>query len=134
MVTERLSFRHRSRGRRAVRRPFLEGSNVCVHRSSPNSRPAQPPQIAATGGLAVAGALPAPVQHAFSQIGIGSDPHHSGSTETFDESSTTTLPDGTTVTSMPDGPTPTSVSDNHGGNVSGVAHDSWHHDSSSHDS
>jgi hypothetical protein len=83
--------------------------------------------IAATGGLAVAGALPAPVQHAFSQIGIGSDPHHPSSTETVDDSSTTTVPDGTTVPSMPEsgngGTTPTSVNDNHGGNVSRIAHD-----------
>jgi hypothetical protein len=83
--------------------------------------------IAATGGLAVAGALPAPVQHALSQVGIGNDPHHPASTETIDESSTTTVPDGTTVTSMPDGPNggtpPTSMNNNHGRNISGVAHD-----------
>jgi len=84
--------------------------------------------MAATGGLAVAGALPAPVQHALSNVGIGQDSHHAThATEVNDEETSTTLAGDTTTTEPGDneGSTPTSVEsgDNHGGEVSGTAHD-----------
>jgi hypothetical protein len=82
--------------------------------------------MAATGGLAVAGALPAPVQHAFSDVGIGSDsPHHSTPPNSVG-SSTGTETDVTETTLPGDdngGETSTSIDGNHGSDVSGVAHD-----------
>jgi hypothetical protein len=78
--------------------------------------------VAATGGLAAANALPAPVQDAVSHLGIASGPH--------DNAPTVLAPDATTTTedssAIPPEVTPTSTSeptDNHGGEVSSVAHD-----------
>jgi hypothetical protein len=74
--------------------------------------------LAATGGLAVAHALPGPVQNAVSDLGIGAPANHkSRATSTPD--STTTL--GPTTTTVATNPTPTTA--NHGAVVSGVAHD-----------
>ena len=86
--------------------------------------------VAATGGLAAAGALPAPVQDAMSHIGVGgSAPTHKGAEPIGDvEESTTTTVD-TSVTTVPDSTTSTSVEpgddhpDNHGEDVSDTAHD-----------
>ena len=91
--------------------------------------------VAATGGLAVAHALPAPIQDAFSHIGVGAPAHHgdgSSGGETSGEAtttttvgSTTTVPDagGSTDTTVPGGTTTTGPGDNHGSQVSAVAHD-----------
>jgi hypothetical protein len=84
-----------------------------------------------TSGLAVANALPGPVQNVMAKVGIGDEeksaPHGAGnpvddpdstttpSEDQVDGSSTTTLPGATTTTA----PTPA----NHGSNVSGVARD-----------
>jgi hypothetical protein len=83
--------------------------------------------FAATGGLAVAGALPAPVQDAVSHIGVGEPAHHgkhhtAHTTAADDESTTTTtaVPGST----PPSDETSTTVEPrNHGEEVSGVAHD-----------
>ena len=84
--------------------------------------------FAASGGLAVAGALPAPVQDAISHIGIGastsSGHHHHSAVETSDSGDTTTTVDTTAPTSVPAAATPTTETENHGSEVSGVAHDS----------
>lgn len=82
--------------------------------------------MAATGGLAVAGALPAPVQHVFSAIGIGSDsPHHTDPPILVD-SSTETKHDDETGTTLPGGDnggtTVTSTTETPGTEVSGVTH------------
>jgi hypothetical protein len=90
--------------------------------------------FAATGGLAVAHALPAPVQDAVSHVGVGSPAHHSNkhsaiSRENAAEDSTTTTVDSTTT--VPDAtivpgvttPTTTEARDNHGAAVSEVAHE-----------
>jgi len=80
--------------------------------------------MAATSGLAVAGALPPPVQNALSHLGVGesSNHHHATTASETDDTTTTT----TTTTTVP-GETPTTVAkdhpDNHGDEVSGVAHD-----------
>jgi hypothetical protein len=71
---------------------------------------------AATGGLAVAQALPAPVQDLMSHIGAPSAHHDSGSASTDDATTTTS----TEVSNESTTPTTT---DNHGAIVSGVAHD-----------
>jgi hypothetical protein len=90
--------------------------------------------FAATGGLAVAHALPAPVQDAVSHVGVGSPAHHSNkhsaiSRETAAEDSTTTtvdstttVPDATTVPGVTS-PTTSEPRDNHGAAVSDVAHE-----------
>jgi hypothetical protein len=90
--------------------------------------------IAGTSGLAAAGALPAPVQNAFSDVGIGA-PHKSGgpkveTTAAADETSTTTtsIDDSSATTTVPEteSTTPTTVADhpdNHGDDASTVAHD-----------
>ena len=44
--------------------------------------------FAATGGLAVAGALPAPVQNAVSHIGVGKPTHHARTTTVEDDETT----------------------------------------------
>ncbi len=87
--------------------------------------------FAATGGLAVAHALPAPVQDAVSHVGVGSPAHHSNkhsaiSRETVEHSTTTTVDSTTTVpdaTTVPPVTTPTTSEprDNHGATVSDVA-------------
>ena len=74
--------------------------------------------IAATGGLAVAHALPAPVQDAVSQLGIGTSAHHGRhrgpnagrpvADPTTVDPTATTMPDTTTlptVTTIPEGTT-----------------------------
>jgi hypothetical protein len=66
--------------------------------------------FAATGGLAVAHALPAPVQNAVAEIGIGAPAHHHGHPGSDDPriavgATSTTVPEATTVP----GTTPTSV-------------------------
>ena len=80
---------------------------------------------AATGGLAVAGALPAPVQDAVSHIGVGKAAHDADESSVFDADETTTTTVEPTTTTVPDGTTPTSVEhpDNHGAEVSAVAHE-----------
>lgn len=83
---------------------------------------------AATGGLAVANALPAPVQDAASHLGIGAPAHHDDTASTGDDETTTTLESPTTTepddTKAPASPTPTTEAhDNHGSEVSTVAHD-----------
>jgi uncharacterized membrane protein YgcG len=84
--------------------------------------------VAATGGLAVAGALPAPVQDAVSHIGVGGPAPSGGTqvkkTEVANDESTTTTSVGGPSTTMPESTTPTTTGeDNHGGEVSDVAHD-----------
>jgi hypothetical protein len=86
--------------------------------------------VAATGGLAVAGALPAPVQDAVSHIGVGRPAHDSADkqdkkTNADDEQRTKTTKDDGSSTSVPGSLTsPTTAhKDNHGGDVSSVAHD-----------
>jgi len=76
--------------------------------------------VAATGGLAAAHALPAPVQEAVSHLGIGT-PLHSGSETPLVEDSSTS----TTASTMTTVPTPTTAEpvENHGGEVSAIAHD-----------
>ena len=82
--------------------------------------------VAATGGLAAANALPAPIQDAASHFGIAS-PHH-------DDHPTAFAPDATTTTTEDSSAIPPEVSpastneppDNHGGEVSGVAHETAH--------
>jgi hypothetical protein len=78
--------------------------------------------IAATGGLAVAHALPGPVQDAVSHLGIGASSHHKSELP-LTQGSTTTV--DTTTTTVPTDSTPTTAetTDNHGAVVSGVAHD-----------
>jgi hypothetical protein len=81
--------------------------------------------VAATGGLAVAGALPAPVQDAISHVGVGNGAHHSQKGTHGEpgagvgETTSTVDPTATTVP----GDTPTTADENHGGDVSDVAHD-----------
>jgi hypothetical protein len=80
--------------------------------------------LAATSGLAVAGALPPPIQNAMSHLGVG-EPSSGGPQHvtTASESDTTT----TTVTTVAGEVTTTTVVNthpaNHGGDVSAVAHD-----------
>ncbi len=74
--------------------------------------------LAATGGLAVAQALPGPVQNAVSDLGIGAPAHHKSATTSTVESTT---PLGPTTTTVATNPIPTTA--NHGAVVSGVAHD-----------
>ena len=69
--------------------------------------------VAATSGLAVAGALPAPVQDAVSHIGVG-NPHSHGKHDKNNN--------GHTTTTNGNGSSPT-TKDNHGADVSKVAHD-----------
>jgi hypothetical protein len=71
--------------------------------------------VAATGGLAAANALPAPIQHAASHLGIASG-HH-------DSAPTALVPDETTTTTDVSPTSTTEPADNHGGEVSAVAHD-----------
>jgi hypothetical protein len=76
--------------------------------------------IAATGGLAVAGALPGPVQNLVSHVGIASSSHGRSDSAPGLASSTTTSTEPTETTFS----TSTTVAeDNHGAVVSGVAHD-----------
>jgi hypothetical protein len=85
--------------------------------------------VAGTSGLAVAGALPAPVQNAFSTVGIGAPHHHdAGPVETRSEVEGSTISssidDSSTSTTVPDeGNTPAAVThpDNKGGVVSSEA-------------
>lgn len=79
---------------------------------------------AATGGLAAAHALPAPVENAVSHLGIGASSHDSHEPPSVEDSTTSTTVDST-ATTMPTDTTPTTAerSDNHGGEVSAVAHD-----------
>jgi hypothetical protein len=84
--------------------------------------------FAATSGLAVANALPAPVQDAASHLGIGAPAGHDDTATTADEETTTTIESPTTTepddTKAPAAPTPTTAAhDNHGSDVSTVAHD-----------
>ena len=84
--------------------------------------------FAATGGLAVAHALPAPVQDAASHLGIGAPAHHDDSVSKADDETTTTVESPTTTepgdTNAPAAPKPkTDTHDNHGSEVSKVAHD-----------
>jgi hypothetical protein len=80
--------------------------------------------VAATSGLAVAGALPAPVQNALSHIGVG-NPHdprikHVTTSKTNHDDKTTKgngSPKNVTRSST------TAQTDNHGGDVSNDAHD-----------
>jgi len=80
---------------------------------------------AATGGLAVAQALPAPVQDLISHIGIGPSAHDGSDSASPNGSSTTTSTEASTSTtdSTVSTPTTTGTNDNHGTIVSGVAHD-----------
>jgi hypothetical protein len=61
--------------------------------------------VAATGGLAVAGALPAPVRHAIHHIGVGHDNPQHGHHEpraVDNDTSTTMVREGTTSTTIDD--------------------------------
>jgi len=92
--------------------------------------------VAATGGLAMASALPAPMQDAVSHLGVGAPAHHSHAQSTVDvspaDTETTTSVDPTATTepeleptTVP-GDTPSTTvesGDNHGDAVSSVAHD-----------
>jgi hypothetical protein len=87
--------------------------------------------LAATGGLAVAGALPGPVQnavsHAAADIGVhvpSGDDHPSASVLVVSPNDTTTTDVPTTV-APPE--TTTVVPERHGDVVSGVAHDATNH-------
>ena len=74
--------------------------------------------VAATGGLALAGALPAPAQHALAAIGIGSDDSQRGDVaEPADDTGSTT------ATTVDESSTVVDHPDNHGDDVSAVAHD-----------
>src|SRR5690242_10755694 len=55
--------------------------------------------VAATGGLAAAHALPAPVQDAVSHLGIGTPAHHDSSSSVEDATTTTVDPTATTMPS-----------------------------------
>ena len=82
--------------------------------------------VAATGGLAVAGALPAPMQDAMSHIGVGSSSHHSKSGSEVspgDNETTTTMVGSGETTTEPGDDSTTPTSENHGDEVNGVAHD-----------
>jgi hypothetical protein len=81
--------------------------------------------VAATGGLAIAQALPAPVQDAVSHLGVGASSHHSADAEPADEESTTSTSSvDPSSTTLPAGPSSTTAPrDNHGGEVSAVARD-----------
>ena len=87
--------------------------------------------VAVTGGLAVAGALPAPVQDAVSHIGLGPsrDAHSdkdadadAGKTSVAVAKRTTTTAVHGSSTTVPTSTTPTTHADNHGAEVSEVAH------------
>jgi hypothetical protein len=83
--------------------------------------------VAATSGLAVAGALPAPVQDAVSHIGVGSPAHdarnkHDKKPKADDDERTKTTKVHGSSTTVPGSTSPT-TKDNHGGEVSGIAHD-----------
>jgi hypothetical protein len=87
--------------------------------------------LAATSGLAVAGALPGPVQHALSRaaggIGVHVPDQHHGSGQprvVVAASEETTTTDGTaSTTTQPDGDSSTPPHGTHGAEVSAVAHD-----------
>jgi hypothetical protein len=86
--------------------------------------------VAATGGLAVAGALPAPVQDAVSHLGVGSPAHGSADKDVKhgdangDDRTPTSHGKSRSTTTVPGSATSTTThKDNHGGEVSGVAHD-----------
>jgi hypothetical protein len=102
--------------------PSLVGRRLAQLRSSTLAKigAATALLVAATGGLGVAHALPAPVQDAIAHLGIGAPPH---SNSPLTHSSTTTI-DATTTTA-PGGSTPPTANANpkHGQVVSGVAHD-----------
>jgi hypothetical protein len=66
--------------------------------------------LAATGGLAVANALPTPIQNAISHLGIGASPH-------THQTAPTDNPTPTTFFSLPP-----NTRDNHGNAVSTIAH------------
>jgi hypothetical protein len=72
--------------------------------------------VAATSGLAVAGALPAPVQDAVSHIGVGGPAHDSRDKHVKNNN-------GHTTTTGENGSTTPTTKDNHGADVSNVAHD-----------
>jgi hypothetical protein len=76
--------------------------------------------FAATGSLAVANALPAPMQNVAAHLGVGAPAHDDDAVSPADEETTTT-----TETTDPAEPTATTVEpkDNHGSEVSTVAHD-----------
>ncbi len=76
--------------------------------------------FAATGGLAAAHALPAPVQDAVSSLGIGRPAHDKAPHDVTTEVSTTTIPASTESTI--DTPTSLPTEDsNHGADVSNIA-------------
>lgn len=85
--------------------------------------------LAATGGLAVAHALPAPVQDAVSHIGIGSPANSGGSgTPSVDDTSTKGDPTSTTIaadTTVPGDTTPTTAAavDTQGDGTTDGSHD-----------
>jgi hypothetical protein len=86
--------------------------------------------VAATSGLAVAGALPAPVQSVLSHIGIGgpsngTSPDHHADITANSADTTTTI--STALTTVLDNPTPTTDAVRHGTEVSGVAHEHTNH-------
>lgn len=74
--------------------------------------------VAATGGLAVAGALPAPIQNALSDVGVGSP---SGRSHADGHIAANTEPTTASATTVADTASPTTKA-NHGTIVSGVAH------------
>lgn len=76
--------------------------------------------IAATGGLAVAQALPGPVQDLVAHVGIGGSSHHHSDAAPTKASRTTTTTDESTTSTVFAAPT---TEANHGAVVSGVAHD-----------
>ena len=75
---------------------------------------------AATGGLAVAQALPAPVQNLMSHLGVGASTHDGSEADATHGAATTT---STTASGESTVATTTTIKDNHGAVVSGVAHD-----------
>jgi hypothetical protein len=86
--------------------------------------------VAATGGLAAAGALPGPVQravsHAASEVGVHWPEGSNGVPGAGDDGDPTNnhgTPGGRGTNGSNANNTPTSHPDNHGGEVSGVAHD-----------
>ncbi len=101
--------------------------------------------IFATGGLAAAHALPAPMQDAVSKLGVGQPAHEAGTTEvqsTTTEPSTREAGDTTsttvaspdnpndTSTTVADGTTPTTMPEHGHDGVSSDHHDGDHHDQS----
>jgi hypothetical protein len=79
--------------------------------------------FAATGSLAVANALPAPMQNVAAHLGVGAPAQNDETASPADEESTTTTE--ADEPTDPAEPTPTTVEpkDNHGSEVAAVAHD-----------